>query len=67
MNDALGVRRIQSVGGLHGGLQHLAQPHRFPLDAVFQGLPVDILHDDVGSSAFFSDVIDSAYVGVIES
>src|ERR1700741_3424151 len=66
MDDALGVRSIQRIGDLDTERQQGFEFHRAPGDVMLQRLPVEKLHGDERFSVLFADVVDSAYVGMIQ-
>jgi len=63
MNNALGVRRIQSIGDLNSNAQQLIQLHRPTRDCVLQGHAVQILHGDKGFSVLLANLVNREMPG----
>ena len=66
VDDALGMRSIQSVGDLDREIERGSQLKRASTDAVFQRHPFQILHGDEGFSIVLADFVGGADVGMIE-
>ena len=66
MNDAAGVGGIQSVGDLDGEAEQSFGFERPSRDEVSQCHPVKELHHDQRPAILLADIVDGAYVGVIQ-
>ena len=66
MDNAFRVRRLQAVGNLNRQLHHVIRFQRLALDAVFEGLALQVLHDDEGLAFMLVNVVNGADVGMIE-
>src|ERR1700722_7626637 len=66
MNDALGVRGIESVGNLDGQREQSLDFHRAVANAVPEGVAVEIFHSDESLVLVFTDVVNRANVGMIQ-
>ena len=67
MDDAFGVGGVEGVGDLDGERENRLGLHRPAADAVLEGQAVEKLHGDEGLLAVFSDFINRADVGMVES
>jgi len=66
MDDALGVRRIESVGDIDADLQYSLQLQRATGDQVLQCSAIQKLHDDEGLAFVLPDLVDCAYIGMVQ-
>ena len=66
MDDARRVRDIQRIGNLHSEVHQLLHRQGLALDAVLQRVAVEIFHDDVLTLVGLANVVDGAYIGMIE-
>src|ERR1700680_4927541 len=67
MNDAACVCFVQCVGNLCRNSERLAQIWQLALEPRSQCLPFDVLKDYETMAALLGDLVDSAYIRVIES
>jgi hypothetical protein len=67
MDDAMGVRGVQSVGDLNSNLKRVFKQQRLSGDAMLQRLPIEELHGDVGLSFMLSDFVNRADIGMVKS
>ena len=67
MDDALRMRRIESVRNLNSEIQHFLNDQRFPINVFAQGFAVDELHCDERPTGLLADIIDRANARMIES
>jgi hypothetical protein len=63
VDDAAAVGLVEKVGDLDGVTQRLAERERPLLQPVEEGLPLQVLHDDVLDVAFLPHVVEGADVG----
>jgi len=66
MDDAFGVRRIESVGNLGSQVQHLLQRKWLAPDTVLKRYAIQELHDYESKTVLFADVVNRADVRMIE-
>ena len=66
MNDAFGVGRIQRVGNLNAQIQNLLDGQRLAVHMPAQRFAFDELHRQEWTAVLFTDIVDGAYVGVIQ-
>jgi hypothetical protein len=66
VHDALGVRCIQCLGYIDCDREQLFHLQWPIADQMFQGLALQVLHDNEGLVAVFPDVINGADVGMIQ-
>ena len=66
MNDSLGMRGIEGIGNLNRQIEQRFRIHRAAVDAVFQRLPFQELHDDEGLAVFLVNLVDGADVGMVQ-
>lgn len=66
MNNVCGVSSIKRVCDFNCKRQYGVDFHRFPTDPMFQGHAFQILHDDERLIVLLSDLVDRAYVGMIQ-
>ncbi len=66
MDDAFGMRRIQSIGDLNRQFQQGLGRERLPLNAVFKRPALQKLHGDEGPALVLVDFVNGADVGMIE-
>jgi hypothetical protein len=66
MGDALGMRRVESVGNLDGEIQQRLSLKGFTFDAVLQRLALQQFHGNEGLPIVFVNFVNGANVGVIE-
>lgn len=66
VDDAFGVSRIQPVRDLDGELEEVFRIHGSATDSVFQGLSIQVLHDDERSAIFFADVVNRTDIWMVE-
>jgi hypothetical protein len=66
MNDSLSVSRIQGITRLDSDLEYFLKGERFILNSLFKGSTLEKLHHHEGVVGFFTDIIDSADIGVIQ-
>ena len=67
MDDALGVRCVESVGDFDGQIEQRFGVQGTAGDTVLEGLAFEELHDDEGLAVFLIDLVDGADVGMVES
>ena len=67
MNDAACVRFVQGVGNLCRNRERLAQIWQLALEPRSQSFPFNVLKDYEAVVALLPDLVDSAYIRVIES
>ena len=67
VNNAFGVRRIERVGHLDRQSEQALELHRLAIDQVLQRLTGEALHHDKGLSLVLADLMDRAYVRMIQS
>jgi hypothetical protein len=66
VDDAFGMGSVECVGNLDAEFQHEVDGQRFAVDAVFEGLALEIFHGQKRAAIFFADVVDGADVGVVQ-
>ncbi len=66
MDDAFGVRRVESVGNFDGNLKNAFQLYRTALDGVFEGHAIEEFHGDECFALLLTDVVDGADIRVIQ-
>jgi hypothetical protein len=66
MNNALGVRGPERIGGLPGVLERFADRKRPPREPLGQRLALDQLHDEVVHAPVMADVVHGTDVRMIE-
>ena len=66
MHDPLRVRRIQGIGNLDADRKQRIQLHRTVADEMFQRGAVQVFHDDERFAVLLADVINSAYVWMVQ-
>ena len=67
MHDAGGVGDFKRIRNLHAVVNHLVDRHGLALDAVLEGAALEVLHDDVVTIGLFTNVVNGADVGMVES
>ena len=65
VRDALRVREIQRVRGLHGDIDNLGRCHS-TADPRQKGLSFDVLHDDEGDAIALADVVDGGHIRMVQ-
>jgi len=65
--DALRMSRIQSIDNFEGDVKKLLQRKRTSRNKVFQCCAFQIFHDQKGRAILFADVMEDAYVPVVQS
>jgi hypothetical protein len=65
VRDALRVREIQRVRGLHGDIDNLGRCHS-TADPRQKRLSVDVLHDDEGDAIALADVVNGGHVRMVQ-
>src|SRR5882672_4290390 len=66
MNDAFGMRGIETVGNFNGQIEQRFGVDGTAVDAVLQGLAFKELHDDESLAVFLVDLVDGADVGMVQ-
>src|SRR5260370_17584299 len=66
VDDALSVCRIERVGDFHGEFEKFVDGNRPPGDSFTQCLPCQQFHYDEGLPIVLADVVDGAYVRMIQ-
>ena len=66
MRDAGAVCLVERVGDLDGDCQRLAGRHRAFLQPLFEGLALEILHDEERDVLILADVIQRADMRMFE-
>ena len=66
MDDAFGVRRVQSISHFDGDLQNALQLHGAAGDGVFESHAIEEFHGDERFAVLDSDVVDGADIRVIQ-
>ena len=66
MDDAVCMRRGERRGDLRRNLARLVDGERAALEHRGQRLALDVLHDEAGGASVFGDVVEGAYVRVVE-
>src|SRR5262245_36795758 len=67
MHDPLSMRLVKRVSDLDAMAEDLRGRERAPLDALRQGLALEVLHHEVLESVQTPYVIENAYVRVVEA
>src|ERR1700686_2651081 len=67
MDDARGVRDIESVGNLNPKVEDVLDGKRLAPDMLTESFTVNEFHGDEGMVILFANIIDGADAGVIES
>ena len=65
VDDALLMRRFQRVGDVDSDGGHPIDGKRTLLNQLLQRFAVEELHGDEGSTTFFGDLINGAYIGMV--
>src|SRR5580704_16899989 len=66
MHHAAGMRLVERVGNLDGNLQRLGERDRPTLESVSKSLAKQVLHHDVVDAVLRADVVQGAYVRMIQ-
>ena len=66
MDNALGVRCVQSIGDLDGQREQRVQVERAPVDRVLQGHALQIFHGNEGQRRRLADFINRADVRMVQ-
>jgi hypothetical protein len=66
MNDAPCVRRVESVRDLDAQRKQTLQFQRAVANDVLEGGSFEELHHDVGFAILLTDIVDGAYIGMIQ-
>src|SRR5208282_4128769 len=66
VHNSLGVGHCQRVRHLHSNLQQVFKVQRLAMNALFQALAVQFLHDDERLPVVVVKVVDGADTGVVE-
>jgi hypothetical protein len=67
MDDALGMSCVKGVGDFNGEIENVLGRERTSRDGILQGAALEEFHGNEGPSVVFSDFIDRADVGMVES
>ena len=67
MDYTFGVRGVQCIGHFDGQSQQIAHLHWLSAHAVLQRDAVEIFHGNEAIAVFFTDVVDRADVGMVQS
>jgi|ERR1017187_517745 hypothetical protein len=67
VHDAFGVGGVEGVGNLDGDIEETVELHGTAGDEVLESLALETLHRDEGLAVFFSDIVDGADIGMVES
>ena len=65
VRDALRVREIQRVRGLHGDIENLGRGQS-TADPRQKGLSFDVLHGDEGNAIALADVVDGGHIRMVQ-
>ncbi len=66
MNDAFGVRGVQSIGNLHRQCEQNIRLDGLSVDTVLQRHAIQKFHGDEAFAVLFADFVDGADVVVVE-
>ena len=66
MDDAFGVRRIESIGDIDADFKYPLQLRRTTDDQVLEGFAIQKLHGDKCLPLFFADVMNGADIGMVQ-
>ncbi len=66
MNDAVSMRRIQSIRDLDAVVQNFLEVERAPADPLLKGFALKKLKHEEGGEMILADVVKSADVGMIQ-
>ena len=66
VDDPRPVRAVQRIGDLDAAAQQLGGGQRPALEALGQGLALEVLHDEIDQVALAPDVVERADVGVVQ-
>ncbi len=66
MDNSLRVRSVEGVGNFDGQIQQRFGVDGAAIDAVFQGLAFEELHDDEGLAVFLVNLVDGTDVGMVQ-
>ena len=67
VHDAFGVSCVERVGDIDGDIEQAIEFHALAADQVFERLAIEKFHGDEGFGVLFTDIVDGADVGMIQS
>jgi hypothetical protein len=67
VDDAFYMSGVERIGNLDAEIEHRVDLHPFARDGMAERLPLQQFHGDEGSTALLVDLVNCAYVRMIQS